>query len=157
MRTRHSFSNLTKSTWDAAAMKAYSTAMLMYHWVKSQHEIHSDVHLIIKCSLWDQKAKFRLHLYSYNLSAFRKNSRNPWSSILWSLNFTHTKEDTFKSRKQTLAAFGTLCSLLTPWLTLKHCAFLWYSIKEKTVVIAIVLNWTLAQTLSWKNSSTITI
>lgn len=65
----------------------------------------------------------------------------------------HTKEDTFKSRKQALAAFSTLHSLLTDVLTLKHCAFLWYSIKEKTVVIAIVLIWTLAQTISWKTAT----
>lgn len=64
----------------------------------------------------------------------------------------YTKEDTFKSRKQALAAFSTLPSLLTHVLTVKHGAFLWYSIKEKTVV-AIVLIWTLAQTTSWKTAT----
>ena len=36
----------------------------------------------------------------------------------------HTKEDTFKPRKQALAAFGTLCSLLTCAYFKALCVFM---------------------------------
>lgn len=80
-----------------------------YHWVKSQYKIHSDVYLIIKCLLWNQKAKFRLHLYNCSLADFRKNSGSPWSSILWSLYSMLTK--TFKSRNRHCILCWHMCLL----------------------------------------------
>jgi len=79
--------------------------------------------LIIKCSLGNQKAKFRLHLHSYNLNDFRKNSGNPWSSILWHLHIMHTEDRHWQH--------SVLCAVCWHVPTLKHCAFFWYSYQKQ--------------------------